>query len=63
MSETLETPDELELRVRTEAIVTAVRTAVKMAIDQHWRLGRPVAVWRDNRVVWLGPDGEVAPPE
>jgi hypothetical protein len=34
----------------------AFRIAVAKAIDEHARLGLPVYVWRDGRVVELPPD-------
>lgn len=37
-------------------ILKAMREAVHEALLRHKRLGNPVAVWRDGRVVWLQPD-------
>ncbi len=34
----------------------AFKIAVAKAIDEHARLGLPVYVWRDGRVVELSPD-------
>lgn len=34
----------------------AFKIAVAKAIDEHARLGLPVYVWRDGRVVGLSPD-------
>lgn len=34
----------------------AFRIAVAKAIDEHARLGFPVYIWRDGRVVELSPD-------
>jgi hypothetical protein len=34
----------------------AFKTAVAKAIDEHARLGLPVYIWRDGRVVELPPD-------
>jgi hypothetical protein len=34
----------------------AFKIAVAKAIDEHARLGLPVYVWRDGRVVALSPD-------
>lgn len=34
----------------------AFKIAVAKAIDEHARLGLPVYVWRDGRVVKLSPD-------
>jgi hypothetical protein len=37
-------------------ILQAMQEAVREALLRHKRLGNPVAVWRDGRVVWLQPD-------
>ena len=34
----------------------ALKIAVAKAIDEHARLGLPVYIWRDGRVVALAPD-------
>jgi hypothetical protein len=34
----------------------ALRKAAREAIRQHKREGRPVAEWRDGRVVWIQPE-------
>jgi hypothetical protein len=34
----------------------AFKIAVAKAIDEHARLGLPVYIWRDGRVVKLSPD-------
>ena len=47
---------------RANLIAAAITKASNAAIEEHWRAGRPVVVWQDNRVVWLGPHGEVPPP-
>lgn len=39
----------------------AMKEAVAAAIAEHWRAGRPVYVWRDERVVALYPDGTQVP--
>jgi hypothetical protein len=33
-----------------------MRRAVREALLEHKRLGNPIAVWREGRVVWLQPD-------
>ena len=38
------------------SILEAMRQAVREALQRHKRLGNPIAVWRDGRVVWLSPD-------
>ena len=37
-------------------IERAVQRAVQEALRMHKRAGNPVAVWRDDKVVWLAPD-------
>ena len=37
-------------------ILKAMREAVREALLRHKRLGNPVAVWHEGRVVWLAPE-------
>jgi hypothetical protein len=37
-------------------ILKAMAEAVSQAVLRHKRLGNPVAVWRDGRVVWIPPE-------
>ncbi len=37
-------------------ILRAMAEAVREALLQHKRLGNPVAVWQEGRVVWLAPE-------
>jgi hypothetical protein len=37
-------------------ILKAMTTAVREALLRHKRLGNPVAVWQEGRVVWLAPE-------
>jgi hypothetical protein len=37
-------------------ILRAMAEAVREASLRHKRLGNPVAVWQDGRVVWLAPE-------
>lgn len=37
-------------------ILKAMRDAVREALLRHKRLGNPVAVWHEGRVVWLAPE-------
>lgn len=37
-------------------ILKAMTQAVREALLRHKRLGNPVAVWREGRVVWLRPE-------
>ncbi len=43
-------------------IEAALRAAVQAAIAQHKRAGNPIAVWRDDKVVWLSPEEIPEPP-
>jgi len=40
----------------TPAILTAIRESVREAVLRHKLANRPVAVWRDGRVVWVAPE-------
>jgi len=40
----------------TARIEAALQRAVQSALRDHKRAGNPVAVWRDGKVVWLGPE-------
>lgn len=47
-------------------ILKAMREAVREALLRHKRLGNPVAVWKEGRVVWLRPEdipAEILEPE
>ena len=37
-------------------VTAALRRAVREALERHRRLGNPVCVWRDGKVVWLSPE-------
>jgi hypothetical protein len=41
----------------------AMKEATAAAIAEHWKAGRPIYVWRDERVVALLPDGTSVPLE
>lgn len=51
----------LDLRSPAERVddvalmVAQCRLAVREAIQAHKRAGNPIAVWRDEKVVWLQP--------
>lgn len=47
--------DVLRLPIEKRAEI-AFKVAVAKAIDEHTRLGLPVYVWRNSRVVKLSPD-------
>ncbi len=44
-------------------IIDVMTAAVREAVLRHKRLGNPVAVWREGRVVWLAPHEIPAEPE
>jgi hypothetical protein len=46
--------DVLRLPIEKRAEI-AIKVAVAKAIDEHTRLGLPVYVWRNSRVVRLSP--------
>jgi hypothetical protein len=52
---------DLELPPLFEKADRAMKEAVAAAIAEHWRAGRPVYVWRDEKVVALYPDGTTVP--
>jgi hypothetical protein len=37
-------------------ILEAMRQGIREALLRHKRAGNPVAVWRDERVVWIQPE-------
>jgi hypothetical protein len=39
----------------------AMKKAVRSAIEEHWRAGRPVYIWRDGQVMALFEDGTCVP--
>lgn len=41
------------LNMQGAAIDLAIKRAVREALLMHGRAGNPVAVWRDDKVVWL----------
>jgi hypothetical protein len=43
-----------------ELLDTLVNEAVALAVEEHRRLGNPIAVWRDGKVVWIPPE-EIPP--
>jgi hypothetical protein len=47
--------DVLRLPIEKRAEI-AFKVAVAKAIDEHTRLGLPVYIWRNNRVVKLSPN-------
>lgn len=56
MSEREGTKDIEELFRDGEAIDRALREAVKDAFREHKKLGHPIVVWEDGKVVVVPPD-------
>lgn len=56
-------PNPLDRVEDVPRILAAMQRAVREALLEHKRLGNPVAVWRDGRVVWLQPDEIPEEPE
>jgi len=52
---------EFELPPLFEKAYRALKEAVAAAIAEHWRAGRPVFIWRDERVMALYADGTCIP--
>jgi hypothetical protein len=46
--------------VTVEEKTRAIQGAVREAIREHALLGRPVCVWRDDKVVWSSPEEVLA---
>jgi hypothetical protein len=45
----------------SDLIAEGMQRAVTAAIKDHHRVGNPVAIWREGRVVLLYPDGTTRP--
>jgi hypothetical protein len=39
----------------------AMQEAAKAAVEEHWRAGRPVYIWKDEQVMALYADGTCVP--
>jgi len=39
----------------------AIQEAAQAAVEEHWRAGRPVYIWRDEQVMALFGDGTCVP--
>jgi hypothetical protein len=48
--------DPLERAEDLPRIMKAITVAVREALLRHKLLGNPVAVWQDERVVWIAPE-------
>ncbi len=54
--------DRAEVLAQVEAVEAAARQAVRDALLFHKRMGNPICIWRDGRVVWI-PAEEICLPE
>jgi hypothetical protein len=45
-----------ELLADRALVMEAIRRAVREAVLDHARAGRPVATWENGRVVWIPPE-------
>jgi hypothetical protein len=44
------------IMLETNLVEEALRAAVTEAVIHHKRLGNPIVVWRDGKVVWIPAD-------
>lgn len=51
------------LMLETDLVEHAIRRAAVRAIDRHKRLGQPIVVWRDGKVIWIPAEEIEVPPE
>jgi hypothetical protein len=58
MRETIDEKDLPPLMVKARR---AMQEAAKAAVEEHWRAGRPVYIWRDEQVMALFADGTCIP--
>ena len=42
-----------DIMLDTDLVERALREAVTQALIRHKRLGTPIVVWRDGKVVWI----------
>ncbi len=54
-------PKDLDLPTLYAKADRAMKEAVAVAITEHWKAGRPIYVWEDERVVAVLPDGTRIP--
>lgn len=54
-------PEDFELPPLYAKAFEALKKAVAAAIAEHWKAGRPVYFWEDERVVAVLPDGTRIP--
>ena len=63
MTESLSSPSLVDRLQDVGLIQRALTRAVREALLDHKRAGNPIAVWRDNRVVWIEPQDIPESPE
>ena len=49
-------PEDARRRSESERIIAAVKKATTEAVRMHKKLGNPIAVWRNGKVVILPPE-------
>ena len=49
-------PDIAALILDGDEVTRALGRAVRSAVMMHKQLGDPIAVWRDEKVVWIPPE-------
>lgn len=50
------TSQDFSMEEFSQMALTALRQAVARVMEDHRRRGKPVAIWKDGRVVWKNPD-------
>jgi hypothetical protein len=45
-----------ELEAIWEKVDRGAKKGVALALEEHYRMGRSIVVWRDGKVVWLKPE-------
>jgi hypothetical protein len=50
------TSQDFSMEEFSQMALTALRQAVARVMEDHRRRGKPVAIWKDGRVVWKIPD-------
>ncbi len=47
----------------SQEVLRLTQQAVRAAVMEHKRVGNPIAIWRDGRVVWVPAEEIEVPPE
>jgi Glu-tRNA(Gln) amidotransferase subunit E-like FAD-binding protein len=45
-----------EVEAIWEKVDRGAKEGVALALEEHYRMGRSIVVWRDEKVVWLKPE-------